>query len=140
MELPCDSSCQAGAQLARGWHADDMHLAPCRALEHRVQSPACSLQSFAEAFRSVCEAAILHSMAVDSHRAQAVSLVLDYGNQRITALERSSGASTSAPAPQQQQQAHAPPEDPFWATANMPDLSAMLSLQVRAPSSCIHDP
>ena len=96
------------------------------------RAPACSLQIFADGFRNVCETAILHSMATDSPRAQAVSLVLDYGNQRITALERSSGASTSAPAPPQQQQSHASPEDPFWATADMPDLSAMLSLQVRA--------
>ena len=114
-----------------GWGADGRQPCPCRALEQSVQSPTCSLRSFAEGFRGVCEAAILHSVAVDSHRAQALSLVLDYGNQRITALERSSGASTSAPAPvQQQQQAPAMPEDPFWATADMPDLSAMLSLQV----------
>lgn len=97
----------------------------CRALEGRFSAPGCSLDAFAHAFRAVCDAAILHAMGSGLHTAQAVSLVLDYGNQRITALERSSGASTSATAPSDPGQ----PEDPFWA-ASLGDLSAMLSLQV----------
>jgi hypothetical protein len=107
---------------------------PCglrRALDEAVRGPGCTLQSFAEAFRGVCDAAILQSVAEGTQRAQGLSLVLDYGNQRITALERSSGASTSASisAPAAPQQP-ASSEDPFWA-ADMPDLSALLSLQVR---------
>ena len=93
-----------------------------RALELKVGK--CSLETFAHEFRSICDAAMTHSK---SGPAQAVSLLLDHGNESIASLERASGAPTSG-APTSAADSGVP-EDPFW-LAVLPDVTALLSLQV----------
>ena len=91
-------------------------------MEADMQGSTCSLAAFTERFRGTCDAMIMQSISDRNQHAQAVSLVLDYANQRITALERSSGASTSAePGPDE--------KDEFW-NAALPHLPSLFSLQV----------
>ncbi len=81
-----------------------------------------SLASFAQEFRSICDAAIHRTLTVGSGLAQAVSLLLDHGNEKLLSLERSSPPTDPAVDP-------AEAEDPFW-MAVMPDISSLLLLQV----------
>ncbi|CAL8467814.1 g7352 [Coccomyxa elongata] len=80
-----------------------------------------SLASFAQEFRSICDAAIHRTLTVGSGLAQAVSLLLDHGNEKLLSLERSSPPTDPAVDP-------AEAEDPFW-MAVMPDISSLLLLQ-----------
>jgi hypothetical protein len=91
----------------------------CRCLESDVHSPTYTLTSFAEDFRGICEAALLHATATKSGKAQAVSILLDHGNNEM-AGRRDTSSSIGGPSE---------PEDPFWADAGQ-DLSAFLSLEV----------
>ena len=92
----------------------------CRSLESKLKK--CSLGTFSQEFRSICDAAITHSVSARSGPPQAVSLLLDHGNQCIASLEPSSVATSPAADPEE-------PEDPFWMGVT-PDVSSLLSLQV----------
>ncbi len=63
----------------------------CRAWEARMSSPGYTLDMFTDHFRSICEAVILHCVREKKQKTQALSLLLDHGNSRFAALERSSG-------------------------------------------------
>ena len=65
----------------------------CRAWEARMSSPGYTLDMFTDHFRSICEAVILHCVREKKQKTQALSLLLDHGNSRFAALERSSGLS-----------------------------------------------
>ena len=65
----------------------------CRAWEARMSSPGYTLDMFTDHFRSICEVVILHCVREKKQKTQALSLLLDHGNSRFAALERSSGMS-----------------------------------------------
>ena len=67
----------------------------CRAWEARMSSPGYTLDMFTDHFRSICEAVILHCVREKKQKTQALSLLLDHGNSRFAALERSSGLGAS---------------------------------------------
>ena len=92
----------------------------CRKLESSLENS--SLASFTQKFRSTCDAAMHRTLTTGSGLAQAVSLLLDHGNEKVSSLERSLPSTAPAADP-------AEAEDPFWMGV-MPDVSSLLFLQV----------
>ena len=62
-----------------------------RAWEAKMSSPSYTLDMFVEHFRAICDAVILHCVQERTQKTQAASLLLDHGNARFAAMERSSG-------------------------------------------------
>ena len=56
-----------------------------------MSSPSYTLDMFVEHFRAMCDAVILHCVHERTQKTQAASLLLDHGNARFVAIERSSG-------------------------------------------------
>lgn len=56
-----------------------------------MSSPSYTLEMFIEHFRAICDAVILYCVREKTQKTQAASLLLDHGNARFAAIERSSG-------------------------------------------------
>ena len=67
-----------------------------RAWEARMSSPSYTLDMFMEHFRAICDAVILYCVRERTQKTQAASLLLDHGNARFAAMERSSGCALTS--------------------------------------------
>ncbi len=56
-----------------------------------MSTPSYTMEMFVEHFRAICDAVILHCVREKTQKTQAASLLLDHGNARFAATERSSG-------------------------------------------------
>lgn len=57
-----------------------------------MTSPTYTLEMFIEHFRAICDAVILYCVREKTQKTQAASLLLDHGNSRFAALDRSGRA------------------------------------------------
>ena len=100
----------------------DMICKAClhRSIETGIQNGKLSLAGMASAFRSMCQAAILHWWTTDQQQALYTNSLLNFGNEQLRPLEGASEPQKQSPAPASQ-------GSTFWNIS--PDFANLLSLQ-----------